>query len=111
MAGCSWLLAMTARAGQKENDMPAFLVKSSELLSYDSPIGRVDTDTLLYEFTVNDPAEFTRPWTARVPMKRTSELMYEYACHEGNYGMTNLLAGARAEEKAAGAAATNPKEK
>jgi len=62
---------------------------------------RADAGTLLYEFRVNDPTTFTKPWTAQIPMARTEEKMYEYACHEGNYGMFNLLAGARAEEAAA----------
>jgi len=61
---------------------------------------RVDPDTLLYEFTVTDPTTWTRPWTASVPMTRSKNPIYEYACHEGNYGMTNLLSGARALEKA-----------
>jgi len=54
---------------------------------------------LLYEFTVNDPQTWTRPWTAQIPMVKTDAPMYEYACHEGNYGMTGLLSGARAVEK------------
>lgn len=62
---------------------------------------RVDAETLLYEFTVNDPTTWTQPWTAQVPMRKTEEQIYEYACHEANYGMTNLLKGARAVEKAA----------
>jgi hypothetical protein len=71
---------------------------------------RVAADSLLYEFTVDDPITWTRPWSAAVPMTRTVGPIYEYACHEGNYGMFNLLAGARAEEKAAGeAAAAGPK--
>jgi hypothetical protein len=59
---------------------------------------RIDDDTLLYEYTVDDPATFTRPFTVALPMKR-GEAMYEYACHEGNYGLLNMLAGARAEER------------
>jgi hypothetical protein len=59
---------------------------------------RVDRDTLLYEFTVSDPTTWTRPWTAQIPMTRTDLPIYEYACHEGNYGMTNLLLAARAVE-------------
>ena len=64
---------------------------------------RVDPDTLLYEFTVEDPTVWTRPWTAQVTMLRSDQLMYEYACHEGNYGLLNILAGARNKEKAAAA--------
>jgi hypothetical protein len=61
---------------------------------------RLDANTLLYEFTVNDPTTWTKPWTAQVPMTKSNEPLYEYACHEGNYGMTNLLSGARAVEQA-----------
>ena len=61
---------------------------------------RIDADTLLYEYTVDDPATFTRPFTVALPMKRGTG-MYEYACHEGNYGLMNMLAGARAEEREA----------
>jgi hypothetical protein len=59
-----------------------------------------DGDTLIYEFTMNDPTTWTRPWIARIPMKRSRDRVYEYACHEGNYGMTNLLSAARAVEQA-----------
>ena len=62
---------------------------------------RVDPETLLYQFTVNDPTTWTKPWTAEVPMRKIDNPLYEYACHEGNYGMFNLLSGARALEKAA----------
>ena len=58
----------------------------------------VGPDTLLYEFTVDDPTSFTRPFTAAVPMKRGTAPLFEYACHEGNYGMRNMLSGARIEE-------------
>jgi hypothetical protein len=60
---------------------------------------RVDANTIAYEFTVNDPSSFTKPWTAQIPMKKNSEPLYEYACHEGNYAMDGMLRGARAGEK------------
>jgi hypothetical protein len=66
---------------------------------------RINADTLIYEYTVTDPAAFVRPFTVSIPMTRTDSKIYEYACHEGNYGMTNLLSGARAIEKAAKEAA------
>jgi hypothetical protein len=66
---------------------------------------RTDANTLLYEFTVEDPTMWTRPWTAVVPMRRSGDPIYEYACHEGNYAMVGILAGARAAEKAAEEAA------
>ena len=59
---------------------------------------RTDADTLLYEFTIDDPQTFTAPFTAIIPMQRTEAPLFEYACHEGNYGMTNLLIGARVQE-------------
>ena len=62
---------------------------------------RVDTETLRYEYTIDDPASFTRPWTVVLPMKRGEAPMFEYACHEGNYGLVNILSIARAEEEAA----------
>ena len=64
---------------------------------------RVDETTLMYEYTVNDPATFTRPFTARLLMKKGEAPLYEYACHEGNYGLFNILSGARAEEAEAAA--------
>jgi hypothetical protein len=67
---------------------------------------RTDENTLMYEFTVDDPSTFVRPWTAQIPMSKTEGPIWEYACHEGNYAMTNVLSGARAEEKAAAEAAT-----
>jgi len=66
---------------------------------------RVDADTLEYRFTVDDPTTWTKPWTVSYPMVRTDGPMYEYACHEGNYGLRNILEVARDEEKAAAAAA------
>src|ERR1700686_1883618 len=66
---------------------------------------RIDANTLLYEFTVDDPTLWTNPWTAVIPMSKSEDPIYEYACHEGNYGMTGILAGARVEEKAAEEAA------
>ena len=59
---------------------------------------RVDADTLDYEFTIEDPTTFTRPLTVRLPMNRSDLPLYEYACHEGNYGLPNILRGARAAE-------------
>ena len=60
---------------------------------------RAAANTLLYEFTVNDPRTFVRPWTAEVPMALSPNPTYEYACHEGNYGLEGILAGTRAEER------------
>ena len=62
---------------------------------------RVDEDTLLYDFTVDDPVIYTEPWGGEIPMWRLTEQMYEYACHEANYGMFNILRGARYQEREA----------
>jgi len=59
---------------------------------------RLDENTLVYEYTVNDPNTFTRPFTVALPMRQLELPIFEYACHEGNYGMLNLLSGARAKE-------------
>ena len=66
---------------------------------------RAGGDTLLYEFTVNDPRTYVRPWTAEVPMALSPNPTYEYACHEGNYGLEGILGGTRVEEREAAAAA------
>jgi hypothetical protein len=65
---------------------------------------RLDADTIDYQVTVDDPATYTKPWTAAVPMTKLRGMLFEFACHEGNYGMEGILAGHRAEEKAAEAA-------
>ena len=62
---------------------------------------RAAADTLVYEVTLDDPTTWTRPWTFMVPMVRNSGEVYEYACHEGNYYMANMLHAMRAEEAAA----------
>jgi hypothetical protein len=64
---------------------------------------RVGRDRVDYQFTLDDPSTFTKPFTVLVPMMRSDGEMYEYACHEGNYGMFNILSGARAQEESAAA--------
>ena len=66
---------------------------------------RVGPDTLLYQFTVDDPTAWTQPWSGEIPLTRIDGLLYEYACHEGNRGMENILRAARADIR--GAAADN----
>src|SRR5262245_6638404 len=60
---------------------------------------RVDRDTLRYEFTVDDPSVWTKAWTVSLPMALSTEQMFEYACHEGNYALAGVLKGARYQEK------------
>jgi len=66
---------------------------------------RTDANTILYQFTVEDPTAFTRPWKGEVPLTKAPGPIYEYACHEGNYAMKDILKGARAQEKEAAAGA------
>ena len=63
---------------------------------------RVADDTLIYQFTVDDPTTWTRPWTGELPMTLVEDgQLYEYACHEANYSMFGILNGARATERQA----------
>ena len=71
---------------------------SSDALHTIERLTRVDARTLRYQFTVEDPTTWTRPWTAEYTWPATKDLMYEYACHEGNYAMGNILRGARLKE-------------
>jgi len=60
---------------------------------------RTGPDSIVYQFTVEDPNTWVKPWSGEVPMTRSNGRIYEYACHEGNLGMANILSGARADEK------------
>jgi len=60
---------------------------------------RVAADKIDYRYTITDPATYTRPWTVSLPMTAIEGPIYEYACHEGNYGLAHVLEGARAQEK------------
>ena len=72
---------------------------SSEKMRLIERFKRMDADTLLYQYTVDDLSSFEKPWTVEIPLPRSEAPMFEYACHEGNYAMTGGLAGARAQEK------------
>jgi hypothetical protein len=81
------------------------LAGSSAKMHLTERFTRTGPDALLYEFTVDDPSTWTKPWTAEIPTARIDVPVYEYACHEGNYAMIGILAGARADEKAVADAA------
>ena len=72
---------------------------SSDKLVLTERFRRVDAETLRYEMTVEDPGTWERPWTAALNLKPQTDQMYEYACHEGNNAMRNMLSAARAQEK------------
>ncbi len=69
---------------------------------------RVDANTLLYRFTIDDPITFTQKWSGELPFLKMNELIYEYACHEGNYALSNILSGERAREREAAAKPPKP---
>jgi hypothetical protein len=60
---------------------------------------RLDAVTLLYQFTIDDPQSFVKPWSGEIPLKKVQGPIFEYACHEGNYSIVNTLTAARAEGK------------
>jgi len=71
---------------------------------------RWDDKQIVYEFTVDDPAQFTQTWKGEMAFNLSPEPSYEYACHEGNYAMEGILAGERAQERAGGTVAANADE-
>ncbi|MEO8051437.1 MAG: hypothetical protein ABI833_13550 [Acidobacteriota bacterium] len=77
--------------------------RSDEKMKVTERFTRTAADVLLYQFTVDDPGIYTRPYTGEITMWPSKDPVYEYACHEGNYSMPLILSGARADEKAAAA--------
>jgi hypothetical protein len=75
-------------------------IYTSDALHVIERFTRSDADTIVYRFTVDDPDTWTKPWSGELLMKKTTGPIYEYACHEGNYGLVNMLTTARATEKA-----------
>ena len=69
---------------------------------------RTDPATIIYQATIDDPTVYTKPWSVEISMAKRADRIFEYACHEGNYGLLDMLAGARAEEKKAAASASKP---
>ena len=74
-------------------------IPPSEHLKVVERFTRVDEETILYEFTVDDPTMYTEPWGGEVPFQAFDDMLYEYSCHEGNYALTNILSGARYQER------------
>ena len=69
---------------------------------------RTDPNTIIYQATVDDPTIYTKPWTVQISMAKRTDRIFEYACHEGNYAMRDILSGARADEKKTAAPAEKP---
>ena len=91
--------------------LASFMSMSSEKLHVIERFTRTGPESLKYEITINDPGTWTKPWSLMIPLKLSPDPIVEYACHEGNYGLQGILAGARAEEKVAEGAekASQPK--
>jgi hypothetical protein len=82
----------------------------SENMKVTERFTRTSDDSIIYRFTIEDESTWAKPWTAEMPMKKTQGPIFEFACHETNYGIANILAGAREDEKKAAAqAATGSK--
>ena len=77
----------------------AFRLTNTDRLRVTEKFRRVAEDTLEYYVTLDDPSTWSRPWTLMIPLKKTGEAMFEFACHEGNYAMPAILRGARAQER------------
>ena len=78
-------------------------IQQSEALKIVERFTRVDADTIDYEVTIDDPGPFTAPWKVAMPLNRdTAYQIFEYACHEGNYGLENSLRSGRAEDETGG---------
>ena len=102
------LVVETTHFNGKHDQIGRPLLSTGEHLSLIERFTRSDPETLDYEFTVTDPTIWVSPWTVQLPMKKNAGLIYEFACHEGNYGLYNILAGSRSEEAASAAPATEP---
>ena len=96
------LVVETQHFNGKHDQIARPLLSSGESLTLVERFTRTDGETLVYEFTVSDPTIWVTPWSVEHPMKQNPNLIYEFACHEGNYGMHNIMAGSRQEEREAG---------
>lgn len=94
------LVVETTNFTDKVTDRTKFVFGSGESSRLVERFTRVDADTIDYQFTFEDPKTFSRPWTASIPMNRIDTPIYPFECHEGNYALPDILAGARAQEKA-----------
>ena len=97
------LVVETTNVNDKVRERPQFghvitVFGTGENLRLVERFTRIDDDTIDYRFTVEDDSVFTDSWTAAIPMNRFDGTLFEYACHEGNYGLTNMLRGARVQE-------------
>ena len=90
------------------SDLRLFMGLGAESLRVVERFSRSSADALDYQFTVDDPTRWTRPWTAVVSVAKSDGALFEFACHEGNYGLRNILSTARAQERQGAQAGTQP---
>ena len=76
---------------------------STSALKVTERFTRIDADTIDYQYTIDDPNTWTRPWTVALPLRKVPGPIYEYGCHEGNYGLPNILRAQRVEDAKASA--------
>jgi len=100
------LVVETTNFNDKPQGTSQINVGTSEHLRLIERFTRVGPNTITYEVTVEDPMTWTRPWTAKIPWKQTTDRLYEFACHEGNEAMPGTLGGARVQEQALAGAAS-----
>ena len=96
------LVVETTNINQMQLDQTSILWAyrgASQNIKVTERFTRTGPETILYRFTVEDPVTFTAPFTGELPFTKMDEMIYEYACHEGNYAMTNILGGERAKER------------
>lgn len=92
------LVVETTNFNDKVREQGLIAFSTGQHLTLIERFTRTADDTIDYQFTVQDPTFYTRPWTASIPMAKFEGPIYEYACHEGNHGLAGILSGARAEE-------------
>jgi hypothetical protein len=90
---------LLASGADRADDVSHIQFASTPSMRLTERLTRTSSTTMRYEFTVDDPAAFTRPWTAVIPFRRTDSQIYEYACHEGNDGLATILRTQRMLEK------------
>ncbi len=83
--------------GMGFNEMNDKILNSEDMMVIER-LTRLDEDNILYEFEIQDPRTYTEVWGGQVPWRKSDKQIYEYACHEGNYGLENVLSGARYQE-------------
>jgi len=95
------LVVETQHFNGKHDQIARPVLSSGEGLTLVERFTRADDETLVYEFTVTDSTIWVTPWSVEHPMKQNPDLIYEFACHEGNYGLYNIMAGSRQQERVA----------